>query len=118
MIDGLWVGKWATNISNGIRPGTVVLVFRQGKIFGGNDRVYYIGNFASESDRFHGNLQVSYYAAEPLGIFGLLASDQAEAISITGHLSGDEIKLEGILKSIRKVKVHGLLERKAGCEIF
>ena len=61
---------------------------------------------------------MSDHGGEPLGIFGLLVFDQPEVISITGHISGDEITLEGILKSNRKVTVHGLLNRKAGAEIF
>jgi hypothetical protein len=37
---------------------------------------------------------------------------------VTGHVSGDEIKLEGTLKSNRKLKLLGKLHKKAGWEIF
>jgi hypothetical protein len=117
MLDGLWVGEWLSNI-NSIRAGSGVLIFCQGKIFGGNDRVYYTGNFASEGDQFYGNIQVTYYAGEPLGIFGLMTADQPEDILIAGRISGDEITLEGILKSNRKTKSSGFLKKKAGSEIF
>ena len=87
MLDGLWVGEWHSNVNN-IRVSTGVLVFRQGKIFGGNDRVYVTGEFNSAGDRFDGNLQFTYYAGEPLGIFGLIDVDQTEEVLITGHCSG------------------------------
>lgn len=117
MLDGLWVGEWHSNVLN-IRISTGVLVFRQGKVFGGNDRVYIIGNFNSVGNRIDGNLQITYYAGEPLGIFGLIDVNQAEGILITGHCSGDEIQLEGTLKSNSKLKLQGVLRKNAGREIF
>jgi len=117
MFDGLWVGEWRSNV-NDIRISSGVLVFRKGKIFGGNDRVYFTGHFDAEGDRFHGTIQATYYAGEPLGIFGLITVDQAEDMSITGSISGDELTLEGTLLSNRKMKLHGLLHRKAAAEIF
>ena len=117
MLDGLWVGEWQSNVNN-IQVSTGVLVIRQGKLFGGNDRVYIIGDFNSVGDRFDGNLQITYYAGEPLGIFGLIDVNQAEGMLITGHCSGDEIQLEGTLKNDSKLKLQGVLHKKAGREIF
>lgn len=117
MLDGLWVGEWHSNVNN-IRVSTGVLVFRQGKIFGGNDRLYFIGDFNSVDNRFDGNLQITYYAGDPLGIFGLIDVNQTEGMLITGHFSEDEIKLEGTLKSNRKLKLLGILHKKAGSDIF
>jgi len=44
--------------------------------------------------------------------------NQAEGLLITGNCSGDEIELEGTLKSNRKLKLQGTLHKKAGKEIF
>ncbi len=117
MLEGLWVGEWQSNVNN-IRVGTGVVVIRQGKFFGGNDRFYYIGDYNSAGNRFEGNLQFTYYGGEPLSIFGLTDIDQTELMLIIGHVSGDEIELEGTLKSNPKLKMHGILHKKAGGEIF
>jgi len=117
MLDGLWVGEWKSNVNN-IQVSTGVLVLRQGKVFGGNDRVYITGDFNSSGDRINGNLQITYYAGEPLGIFGLIDVNQAEGMFITGHCSGDEIQLEGTLASNSKLKLLGVLRKKAGWELF
>jgi len=117
LLDGLWVGEWHSNVNN-IRVSTGVLIFRQGKVFGGNDRIYVIGDFNPAGNRFDGNLQFTYYGGEPLGIFGLIDLNQTESVAITGHFSGDELKLEGTLKSNRKLMMHGTLHKKAGGEIF
>jgi hypothetical protein len=116
-LDGLWVGEWQSNVNN-IRVGTGVLIFHQGKIFGGNDRVYIIGEFNLADDQFYGNLNITYYAGEPLGIFGLIDVEQTEEILIEGHCSGDEINFEGTLKRDRMLQVLGALHKKAGGEIF
>ena len=117
MIDGLWVGEWHSNVNN-IRVGTGVVVFHSGKVFGGNDRFYFIGDYNQGDNRFEGNLQFTYFAGEPLSIFGLTDMDQAEGMLITGHVSGDEMKLEGTLKSDRMLRLQGILHKKAGVEIF
>jgi len=117
MIDGLWVGEWHSNVNN-IRVGTGVVVFHSGKAFGGNDRFYFIGDYNQDDNRFEGNLQFTYFAGEPLSIFGLTDMDQAEGMLITGHVSGDEMKLEGTLKSDRMLRLQGILHKKAGVEIF
>jgi hypothetical protein len=117
MLDGLWVGEWHSNVNN-IRVGTGVVVFRQGKVFGGNDRFYYIGDYNLDGNRFVGNLRFTYYGGEPLSVFGFTDIDQAEDMSITGQFSGDDIKVEGTLMSNRKLKLHGKLHKKAGWEIF
>jgi hypothetical protein len=117
MLDGLWVGEWFSNVSN-IHISSGVIVFREGKVFGGNDRVYITGDFNSADNRFDADIGITYYAGEPLGIFGLIDVNQTEHMLITGHCSGDEIKLEGTMKSDRKVRLYGLLHKKAGGEIF
>ena len=116
-LDGLWVGEWHSNVNN-IRVSTGVLVFRQGKIFGGNDRVYITGTFTPAGDRFDGSLNITYYAGEPLGIFGLIDVDQTEEVQLAGHCSGDEINFEGTLTRDHMLKVLGTLHKKAGAEIF
>jgi hypothetical protein len=117
LLDGLWVGEWHSNVNN-IRVGTGVLVFRQGKIFGGNDRVYIIGEIKAADDRFDGNLHITYYAGEPLGIFGLIDVDQTEEVLVTGRCSGDEINFEGTLKRDHILRMQGTLHKKAGEEMF
>ena len=117
MLDGLWVGEWHSNVNN-IQVSTGVLFIRQGKVFGGNDRVYFIGDFNLAGNKFEGNIEITYYAGEPLGIFGLIDVNQAEGLIITGNCSGDEIELEGTLKSNIKLKLQGILHKKAGKEIF
>jgi hypothetical protein len=117
LLDGLWVGEWHSNVNN-IRVSTGVLVFRQGKIFGGTDRVYIIGEFNTAGDRFDGNLKITYYAGEPLGIFGLIDVNQAGEVHITGRCSGDEINFEGTVKRDPLLRMQGTLHKKAGEEIF
>jgi hypothetical protein len=117
MLDGLWVGEWHSNINN-IRVGTGVIIFHQGKFYGGNDRFYYIGDFKLDGNRIDGNLQFTYYSGEPLSIFGLEDIDQSNEMLISGFVSGDEIQLEGTLKRNRRVMMKGILHKKAGGEIF
>jgi hypothetical protein len=117
MFDGLWTGEWRSNINN-LQFGTGVVIFRQGKVFGGNDRFYFVGTYHSTGNCFDGNLNVTYHAGEPLGIFGLADINQSEDMAITGQLTGDEIKLEGTLQSNRKLKLQGRLQKQAGPELF
>jgi hypothetical protein len=117
MIDGLWVGEWFSNVSN-VHISSGVIGFREGKIFGGNDRVYIIGDFIADANQLDGNLHITHYAGEPLGIFGLIDVDQTEEMEITGDCLGDKIKLEGTMKNNRKLRVYGLLQKKAGGDIF
>jgi hypothetical protein len=117
MFDGLWTGEWRSNVNN-LQVGTGVIIFRQGKVYGGNDRFYFFGTFNSAGNRFDGDFKVTYYAGDPLSIFGLVDINQSDSLSVIGKLTGDQIELEGTLKSNRILKLRGMLHKQAGGEIF
>ncbi len=117
MLDGLWTGEWRSNVDN-LRLGTGVVIFRNGKVYGGNDRFYFAGTFDSAGNRFEGSLKVTYYAGDPLSIFGLVDINQSESLLIAGRQTGDEIELEGTLQSNLKLKLKGRLHKQAGEELF
>jgi len=117
MIEGLWTGEWRSNVSN-ISVGAGVVIFRQGKVFGGNDRFYSKGTYRLVGAEVEGEIESRYFAGDPLTIFGLADVDQAETLLFRGELQGDQIKLEGWVRSNPKLKLQGLLQRKAGPEIF
>jgi len=117
MLDGLWTGEWRSNINN-LQIGTGVVIFRHGKVYGGNDRFYFFGTYNSAGNRFTGDLKVTYYAGDPLSIFGLVDIHQSESVAITGLQSDDQIELEGTLQSNRKLKLQGRLHKQAGEELL
>jgi len=117
MIEGLWTGEWRSNVSN-ISVGAGVVIFRQGKVFGGNDRFYSKGTYRLSGTVIEGEIESRYFAGDPLTIFGLADVDQAETLLFKGELQGAKIRLEGWVRSNPRLKFQGFLERRAGPEIF
>jgi len=117
MIDGLWTGEWRSNVSN-ISVGAGVVIFRQGKVFGGSDRFFNKGTYRLTDDRVEGEIESRYFAGDPISIFGLVDIDQSETLLFSGKVQGDQIEIEGEVRSNPKLKIHGVLQRRAGPEIF
>ncbi len=111
MIEGLWTGEWRSNVSN-ISVGAGVVIFRQGKVFGGNDRFYSKGTYRLSGANIEGEIESRYFAGDPADV------DQAETLLFTGELQGDQVKLEGWVRGNPKLKFQGLLHKKMGAEIF
>jgi hypothetical protein len=88
MIEGLWSIYFET----AEMYGAGVIVFETGRLFGGDDKYYYVGSYVVSEGRLQASAQVTHFAGEPLSVFGrevnfslgviaIASSDSFEAIA-------------------------------------
>lgn len=87
-IDGLWSVEFAT--SEG-RSGAGVLVFADGRVLGGDQRYYLVGDYRVEAGELHGRLVATHYAGDSHPALGAGAAAELE---LAGRLlRADEMTL-------------------------
>ena len=68
MIQGLWSVEFASSAGY---EGAGVIVFESGRLFGGDSRCFYLGDYSMGPDhQLFARIRVTHYAGEPLPIFG------------------------------------------------
>ena len=80
-MDGLWTAEFGS--STGMFGGGVV-VFRDGKILGGDATYFYIGNYKVEGKEFEATLQLSPFIEGAESIFKTVGKDLT--LELTGSL--------------------------------
>jgi hypothetical protein len=88
-------GLWAMEIGGpeGIIPGGVI-VCKNGRVFGGDDRYYYAGQYSLDQGRFQAHITVTHYQDLPGELFG---ADKELPFDLNGTFSDSEIDCEGAL---------------------
>lgn len=67
MIEGLWTIKFASNLQY---QSAGVIVFETGKIFGGDNQYYYIGDYEIANGFLKAKAKITSHVTNPLSIFG------------------------------------------------
>lgn len=101
MINGLWSVQFSS--SSGSFGGGIV-VFQNGKVYGGDLGYYYIGSYKIEDDLISGEVAVANYSGAPHSVFGpinnfkLVLSGKVHSTNMTlnGNLVGQPNMTIGI----------------------
>jgi hypothetical protein len=85
-VDGLWTAEFGT--ANGWTSGGV-LVFDQGRLFGGGDRYYCVGHFGMHRNIFSGELWCHHFHGPSMDAFNTTFPEFR--LSLRGRLTSDFI---------------------------
>lgn len=66
MIEGLWSIYFQTDQMH----GAGVVVFETNRLFGGDDKYFYVGKYVVAHGKLQATAQVTHFAGAPLSIFG------------------------------------------------
>ena len=94
-LEALWTVTFGTMEGpNQIRIGAGIVVFETGRIFGGDNKYYYIGNYKYDDSNnvIQGNVEVINYTGDKYSIFGEL--DRFN-LKINGNLEIPQMTLSG-----------------------
>jgi len=105
MLDGLWTAITSANITN-IDKRPSVIVFREGKIFGGNSTVYFVGDYSIKGDHLFGGLTTTHYAGDPITLFGLVSVGESSQLRFEGKIESNKIAANGYLVDNPKLQFH------------
>ena len=89
-LEALWTVEFMSNLQI---FGSGVAVFETGRIFGGDDRYYYLGSFEVEDGGFINSIvKVTHFTGEPYSIFG---ARNEFRLALSGKLNFPEMELIG-----------------------
>lgn len=117
MIAGLWTGVFKSNTSN-ISQGVGVFAFQKGRIQGGNQINYFLGDYEVSDDLVKGSFTSIHYAGDPIGIFGLIPKDDKTRIEFEAKITGETMTFVGRIPTMPTLRITGELTRRKGSEIF
>lgn len=83
-IDGLWIVKFAA----GQLTGSGVVVFANGKLFGGETGFYYLGSYDADERIFKAHIVVRNFDPSLPSGFGIAGDYEMD---VSGILQGDEM---------------------------
>ena len=95
MLEALWTVSFASNVMVGPTTGfgTGVVVFQDGRIFGGDSAMVYTGNYEIVSGQIQANVHVETHAVYP-GIGSTVGLPTFD-LKVTGTPARDRIILSG-----------------------
>ncbi len=85
MIDGLWTAEFGT--PTGMFGGGVV-VFREGKIVGGDATYFYVGEYSQTGEKFRASLRVAPYIVGAPSVFSTIGHEFT--LQLEGVLTGPD----------------------------
>lgn len=103
MINGLWSGVSESNVSN-VESRPIVLIFQDGKIYGGNSSAYFLGEYHLEGNQLHGELLATHYHGPPLSIFGLFAVGESTNFILQATVMDERITGEAVISDNPKLR--------------
>jgi len=65
MLEALWSVSFSSNVQQGPMPGTGIVVFETGRVFGGDSIMIYTGKFAVVNGQIQADVHVETYATQP-----------------------------------------------------
>lgn len=86
-VEALWTMEFGSG--EGWQNGGVV-IFETGRVFGGDSRYYYLGEFSTSGNEITATLRIVHYHAKPETPYGDSATDYT--IELTGNRSNDRIE--------------------------
>jgi len=90
MLEALWTIEFGSYEAF----GAGVVVFETGRIFGGDNQYYYIGNYDVKNDTVEGEVEVTHYSGPGYSVFGRL---QKFHLKLSGKLQEPIMELQGFL---------------------
>ena len=87
MRNGLYKVHFTTRLGS----GAGVIVLRDGRLYGGDSGMYYVGDYTLNGDRFTADVQTDRHTANLSPVLGV---DRAR-ITLTGTYSNDSVEAEG-----------------------
>ena len=107
-IDGLWTVEFASSIGS---FGGGVTVFKDGKISGGDNTYFYVGEYQVTSTNFRATLRVAPFIQGAPSVFN--TKDQALNLELTGSLTGgDQLIAQGTAREAPGVKFAAKLTKR------
>jgi hypothetical protein len=67
MLEGLWTLQFISNLKN---EGSGVLIFKDNKVFGGDNQYYYLGQYEIKNEVLNGIIEIKSHIDNPISIFG------------------------------------------------
>lgn len=95
MIEALWSVEFAATPPSNAEPsseGAGVVVFETGRVFGGDSRYYYAGNYSADAESITATIGVHHYAGERDSVFG---DAPIYTLRVSGAISRDTFQVTG-----------------------
>jgi hypothetical protein len=92
-LEGLWSLEIGTHL--GVLPAGIV-VLGTGKLYGGDNQYFYVGNYEMNDNNINGVLYVTHYNDVPGDLFG---AAENLPIRISGVFAEHDIDLRGVLNN-------------------
>jgi hypothetical protein len=111
MIEALWSVEFHSNGSPGsFTYGAGVVVFETGRIFGGDGRYFYVGNYEIVNGVARATLTSTHYSGPRESIIG---PDEKTAFELNGKIARDKFVVSGTVAGKPGVTVNATLTRRA-----
>ncbi len=111
MIEGLWTGEWEweSKALKVEKHGAGVFYFKRGRIYGGDARYYYSGEYKLQEARITAVFTFTHYSGERMELLGNLDEGQ---ISLSGEVTAPNMKLAGQIGSPAVLQFRAKLTRR------
>lgn len=123
MIDGLWTAVLQAEEKKleGIEKlefGVGVMIFRNGKVYGGNASNYSFGSYEHNGQEIIIDVTMHHYSGDPITILGPIEEGRYYRFRLRGTVIEPVMVLEGQPYDRPELKFEAMLTRRAGKEIF
>ena len=121
MIDGLWTAVFESVPTESVRGGEYgvgVLIFRDGKICGGNASAYVVGRYRMDGSSISAEVEGWHYSGEPVSIFGPVEKGKSYRFDLVGELAEPVMTLEGVMADDPEMRFEAFLTKRTGSEIL
>jgi len=107
MIDGLYKVEFGTQLG----AGTGVVHLRDGRVWGGDMSLYYVGTYTLDGDRFAAEVRTDKHSTVP-GLASVFGIDRVN-IRLNGSVAGNSIRTNGTAAEAPGVSFQAHLTRLA-----
>ena len=108
-IEALWQLKFATVEDDEVFAGGGVIIFKTGRVFGGDSSFYYLGEYTLEDGEFTCHVQVRRHWE---GLRAATAFENAH-LTLRGKYAGNAFTVRGTMQEDATVVVVAKLQRLA-----
>jgi hypothetical protein len=106
MLEGLWTVSFQSIMGNYMAG---VLIFKEGRIYGGDATYYYLGDYVVQKNRITGQIEITHYGGPTSPIFGPM---EKLRVTVTGKAKEPEMTLLGYLNDNPKFCFQAVLNKR------